>query len=228
VPPVRASLAIIAALGVTLALVNSGGRGARSAGAEPAVTAAESGLEPEVALRAATADPARTLPRAVRELAIAAPSLDLPRDVRRWSASLRRSGIGSVRGLLGPVAWIAITVESSCPPPALLACRPAVRAVARLRGGAFAGVRRDVRIATLAGLRTAGFQRLTVRTATGGDAGRVTSRGETLAAWRLTGRTLQVATGGLELAAPVPRGHGQEPIEVEVDRALLDQLVAEP
>jgi len=225
---VRASLALIAALAVTLALVDSSGRGAGPAGLEPSEKAAETGLEPDVALRVATPDPARALPRVVHQLASAATALDLARRVRRWSASLRRSGIGSVRSLVAPFSWIVVTVERSCPPPALLACRPGLRVVARLRERADAGLRPDLRVAILAGLRTAGFQQLTVGTATGRNMGRVTSRRETLAEWRLTGRMLQVATGGLTLAAPAPRGHDHEAVEVEVNRALLDQLVAAP
>jgi hypothetical protein len=48
--------------------------------------------------------------------------------------TLRVSVPRAASGLLAPFSFLAISIERSCPPPAILACRPVVRIVGGLRG----------------------------------------------------------------------------------------------
>jgi hypothetical protein len=207
----RAPLAILAVLGAVLVFAGLGD-GTRTSGG----TAGSGGasLPPNVAVRIVAPDPRRTVPPLTRRLArgAAAPGLASLRPladqaplVQRWGASLERAGLEPVRDLLAPFSVLVITIERSCPPPAVLACRPAIRVTGRLRGEPPADLKRNLRIATVAGLRAAGFRGLTARSSGSGGrvAGRVTSGGELLARWRLFGGVLEVASSGLTLDSPV-------------------------
>jgi hypothetical protein len=183
-----------------------------------------SALGPTVGLRIVAPDPARTLPQVTEALAAAAPSLAFQRGMQRWRAALERVGVDPERDLLAPFSVLVISLERSCPPPALLACRPAIRVIGRLRGEPPADLDRNLQIAIVAGLRVAGFRALSLYSTTEGDrfGGRVTSSEETLARWRLSSDVLEVATGGLALDSaadaaatlpPPPTGTS----EVEID-----------
>jgi hypothetical protein len=193
---VGAPLAILAAFAVALALAGPGGGNAARAGGDR--------LDPNVALRISARDPARTLPRLAPALATAASQPALSRALHRGSAALTRAGVDPKREVLAPLSFVVISLERSCPPPAILACRPAIRFVGRLRDQPPLGLQRDLRAALVAGLRAAGFQRMVVRgsQASGELAGRVSSRGEALARWRLMDGVLEVVTGGLALQPP--------------------------
>jgi hypothetical protein len=157
------------------------------AGEEKATPAGGDRLDPDVALRVSATDPARTLPQLEREPG---------------------------RKLLARLSFVAITPERSCPPPAILACRPAFRLVGRLRGEPEPGLQRDLAATAVAALRAAGYRRMVVGSAVrdGERVGRVTSRGETLGRWRVAGEMLEITIGpGLRPELPSPaRRTGQQ------------------
>jgi len=195
---VRSSLTLLAALGAALALAGPGGGAPGEPG--PSGDGVEPGLDPNVALEIRAARPAQTLPGALRTLAAEAPSPAVARAIRAGLAAPSRAGLELER-LLAPFSAVALSVERACPPPALLACRPAVRFAGRLTGDVPPGLKRDLRAVVRAGLRAAGFQELHARKP-GDDAnvtGRISSRGETLARWRIQDRVVEIATGGLAL-----------------------------
>jgi hypothetical protein len=229
---VGAPLAILAAFAVALALAGPGGEKAARAGGDP--------LDPNVALRISARDPARTLPRLAPALGTAASQPGLSRALHRGSAALTRAGVDPKREFLAPLSFVVISLERRCPPPAILACRPAIRFAGRLRGEPPMDLQSDLRAALVAGLRAAGFQRMVVRgsQASGELAGRVTSGGEALARWRLVDGLLEVVTGGLALqpaaAAAALRSDsaeakaGSSPAAVlEVNPTLLATLVGD-
>jgi hypothetical protein len=103
-------------------------------------------------------------------------------------------------------APLAVSIEQSCPPPGILACHDALRITASVGNPPPPALRRTFRTALLAGLRAAGYRRLTYAPARGaGFAGRVVSEGETLARWRVTEGVLELATGGLRLRLATER-----------------------
>lgn len=226
---VVASLTILAALGTALALAGPSGEGAERAGGDR--------LESDVAIRVSAPAPARTLPGAALRPGASSPLHPaVSRAMRRVWMAMERRGVNPGRDLLAPFSYLAISLERSCPPPAILACRPAIRLTGRLHDLPPAGLRRDLRTALVAGLHAAGFRGLTVhRSPTAGFGGRVNSRGETLARWRLAEGVLEVATGGLDLddAAPAPQtrtGDDRDPggvpgLTVETNPATLEVLL---
>jgi len=229
---VGAPLAILAAFGVTLALAGPGGGNAARAGGDR--------LDPNVALRISARDPARTLPRLAPALATAASQPALSRALHRGSAALTRAGVDPKRELLAPLSFVVISLERSCPPPAILACRPALRFAGRVRDQPPPSLQRHLRAALVAGLRAAGYQQMVVRgsQADGELAGRVSSRGEALARWRLVDGVLEVVTGGIALrpaaAAAVLRSDSAEAsagsspaAALEVNPTLLATLVGD-
>ena len=121
----------------------------------------------------------------------------------RTRAAVARAGVNPERDLLAPLTSLTVSLEPSCPPPAVLACRPAVRVIGQLDGEPPPGYERDLETAIVAGLRAVGFRDITVRASDRFPlAGRVTSRGEVLARWRLEGDALEVTTAGLPLDEP--------------------------
>ncbi len=227
-----APLSILAAFAAALALAGPGGGKAAPAGGDR--------LDPNVALRISARDPARTLPRFALALGTAASHPALSRALHRGSAALTRAGVDPRRELLAPLSFVVISLERSCPPPAILACRPAIRFAGRLRGEPPPDAQRDLRAALVAGLRAAGFRRLVVRGPQGSGevAGQVMSQGEALARWRLVDGVLEVVTGGLELqpaataaaigsdAAEATAGSSPA-AELEVNPTLLATLVGD-
>lgn len=87
--------------------------------------------------------------------------------------------------------------ETSCPPPALLACRPAARLRGELRRRPSPALDRRIAVAVRSVLRRHGFRRLDARL--GKTGGRIVADGETLARWRTVRARIEVAIGGLAL-----------------------------
>ena len=163
------------------------------------------------------------------------PTPELVEALRHGAAALARAGVDPTRDLLAPFSSVVISLERSCPPPALLACRPAIRFAGRLRGDPPPGLERSLAAGLVAGLRAAGFRRMDVHGSPGGDlAGRITSDGEVLARWRLVDDVLVVVTGGLELepedtamgVAAGPAG-ATRPVVLEVNPTVLGSLVGD-
>ena len=225
---VGALLAILAVFGVALAVAGAGGGTVAGGG----MALGSERLDSDVAVRVSAQDPARTLPA----LDLGASEPGLSPALRRGSAALDQAGIDPRRDLLAPFSFVVITLERSCPPPALLACRPAIRFAGRLRSEPPPDLQSDLEAALVAGLRAAGFRRLVVRGSQGGNelAGAVRSEGEVLAEWRLVDDVLVVVTGGLALepeASAAPARHASadssEPV-VEVNPSVLAMLVPSP
>jgi hypothetical protein len=193
----RSSLALLAALGAALVLA-AVGDGAGNDRHEPE-------LDPNVALEMRAARPAQTLPGALRDLASETDSPELAQAIRTGLQTPASTGIELER-LLSRFSYLILRIEASCPPPAVLACRPAIRAIAVLRGPSTQRLEQDLQTVLLAGLRSAGFDALRVRETPGAadPSGRITSHGETVARWRTDGRVLEVATGGLTLEGERP------------------------
>jgi hypothetical protein len=152
------------------------------AGGEKTAPVGGDRLDPDVALRVSATDPAQTLRQ-------------LPSELRTPSS----------RKILARLSFAVITLERSCPPPAILACGQALRLVGRLNGEQAAGLQRDLGAGVVAALSAAGYRRLVVRGTVrhGERAGRVTSQGETLGRWRVADGTLEITIGaGLRLEGP--------------------------
>ncbi len=118
-----ALLGILAVFAGALALAGAGG-GTVAAGG---MALGGERLDSDVAVRVSAQDPARTLPA----LDLGASYPELAPALRRGSAALAQAGIDPERDLLAPFSFVVISLERSCPPPALLACRPAIRFAGR-------------------------------------------------------------------------------------------------
>jgi hypothetical protein len=212
---VRSSLALLAALGAALVLaaVGDGAGNDRH----------ESDLDPNVALEIRAARPAETVPDALRTVAAETESPELARAIRAGLAAPEDTGVELER-VLSRFSYLILRIESSCPPPALLACRPAVRAIAILREPATQRLERVLQAVLVAGLGAAGVEPL--RVPERGDAddlsGRITSHGETVARWRADGRVLEVATGGLALSGEHPSR--TPPPRIETNPETISEL----
>ena len=211
----RSSLALLAALGATLALAGPGG-GAGDDRPEP-------GLDPNVAVEIRAARPAQTLPGALRGLASETDSPDLAHAILTGLETPASAGIELER-LLSQFSYLILRIESSCPPPAVLACRPAVRLIGILRQPATRRLERELQTVLRAGLRAAGFEKLHTREHRDDAAltGRITSRGETVARWRIDDRAVEVATGGLALRGERPTR--TPPLRIETNAATITAL----
>jgi hypothetical protein len=189
-----APLTILAALGAALALAAQGGGVGSPSADRP---------DPDTSFRVSASAPVRTLPGVAPGRGD--PSLDpeLSRAVRRTRAAVARAGVNPKRDLLAPLGSLTVSLERSCPPPAVLACRPAVRLTGELSGEPPPGYERELETAIVAGLREAGFRGVTAQASDRGRlAGRATSQGEVLARWRLEGDALELTTTGLPLDEP--------------------------
>jgi hypothetical protein len=211
----RSSLALLAALGAALALAGIGdGAGDDRPGP---------GLDPNVAVEIRAARPAQTLPGALRGLGSETDSPDLARAIPTGLKTPANAG-AELERLLSQFSYLILSIESSCPPPALLACRPAVRAIAILREPATQRLERELQAVLVAGLGAAGVEPL--RVPERGDAddlsGRITSHGETVARWRADGRVLEVATGGLALSGEHPSR--TPPLRIETNPETISEL----
>ena len=211
----RSSLALLAALGAALALAGPGG-GAGDDRPEP-------GLDPNVAVEIRAARPAQTLPGALHGLASETDSPGLAHAILTGLETPASGGIELER-LLSQFSYLILRIESSCPPPAVLACRPAVRAIATLREPASQRMERELQAVLIAGLGAAGFEPLRVRERVDADhpSGRITSHGETVARWRADDSVLEVATGGLTLRGERPAR--TPPLRIETNAATITAL----
>jgi hypothetical protein len=226
---VRLALRALAAVGAGLLVAGSGcGEKAEPEGARGA---ARSGLDPNVAVRISAADPAETLP-------IAEPRLEDELRSQGASQAARAARMLSrdlepyvSPSLLEPLSFAVLSLERSCPPPAVLDCRPGIRFVGRFEGELPAGMGRTLRRVLGRSLRESGFGRLAFEATAGGESGgRVITRGETVARWRVERDLLQIATGGLslrparEVLAPAPAGPSAE---LEADPHTLAALLSQ-
>ena len=193
----RSSLALLAALGAALVLAAVGD----GAGNDRR----QFDLDPNVALEIRAARPAETVSNALRTVAAETESQGLARAIRTGLEVPANAGVAPTR-LLSQFSYLILRIEASCPPPAVLACRPAVRAIAILREPATKRLERELQAVLVAGLGAAGFEPLHVRERGDADdpSGWITSHGETVARWRADDRVLEVATGGLELSGERP------------------------
>jgi hypothetical protein len=116
-------------------------------------------------------------------------------------AAARDAGAGLRAKLATSVRDMRVTVENSCPPPALLACRPGFRLSGELPEGVSARLRQDLALAVPAALRRLGYRRVEIRQRRQRNelVGRAVSGPETLARWRTRERVLELVTGGLRL-----------------------------
>ena len=225
---VLAPLVILAGLGAALALAGPGG----------SVKAPGDGqLEPGIAVRISAPDPKRTLAGTLyRGDSPLHPAIAAALG-RTWSA-IERDGVDPGRELLAPLSLLEISVEQSCPPPALLGCGPAVRLTGLLEAPPPPGFERAVGASLASALRATGARALVVRGAASGEgSGRVTSHGETLVRWRRSGDLVEVVTAGLELrpedaqdtdpaSAPVDRDATATPeVRIETDPVTLAALL---
>ena len=188
---VLAPLVILAGLGAALALAGPGGS-VKAPGDDQ--------LEPGIAVRISAPDPERTLAGTLDRADSPVHPAVAATLGRIWSA-IELDGVDPGRELLAPLSLLEISVERSCPPPALLACSPAVRLTGLLEDAPPpAGFDHAVAAALASGLRATGARAPVVRSPANREgSGRVTSHGETLARWRRTGGLVEVVTGGLDL-----------------------------
>jgi hypothetical protein len=217
----RGPIAILVLLGVVILVLTQLG--------DPKAEPTDRSLDPSVALRILAPDPARTVPQLARRGANPAIPPQVSKASRRVIAHVRRAGVDLRRDLLDRFTLVQISIERSCPPPAALACRPAVRILGRLRMGRDVELQRALRTASVAALTAAGFRGMVAKSSRrpGVFRGRVVANGETLARWRMSGGGLEIATGGLEL-------HGEEiavgaepprSIQVQANEPLLSVLL---
>lgn len=125
-----------------------------------------------------------------------------PEAAAESTRSPERDAVSALQqGVASSTATVEVEVESSCPPPAVLACRPALRLVGRLRDQPAPRLRHDLAAAVPAALRRLGYRRIEVRQGRRGDelVGRAVSGSETLARWRTRERVLEIVTGGPRL-----------------------------
>lgn len=121
-----------------------------------------------------------------------------PEAAARDAAPRGSDGASTLRRRLEPLLdKVSVSLEPSCPPPALLACRTAVRLSGALTGPPSPRLQRRVGAAVRSALRQDGFRRLEVRVEGGG--GKIVSGAETLAQWRTARTEIEVVTTGLAL-----------------------------
>ncbi len=221
----RSSLALLATLATALVLAATGGREAA-----PGSRQTVAGPGSNVALRIAVPRPADRVPSIRLALAAGDSPFVSEGDLAHWSNQLVGMRVDAQRDLLARLSWLELSIERSCPPPALLACRPALRALAGVRPGSARGLGPALRAAVVAGLRAAGYRRLEVESRDGDAivAGRVTSAGETLASWRGANGLLEVATIGLELSGAAAAVQPPRELEVERNPTVTAALLAQP
>jgi hypothetical protein len=230
----RASLAILALMALVLAVIAISigpavdGKPARLRG-NGATPSAGATSDPDVALRIRGPEPSRmvSLLSGV-DTAMVPPAVSSA--VRRERAAIGRAGVDLESDLLSRLSFLVISLERSCPPPAIVACRPAIRILGRLRARPDRDLERNLRTTVIAGLDAAGFRSVTARSSRRGDQllGRAAARGETLARWRICDRVLEVATGGLGLRGreALPNASSQLEVKLAINRPTLESLVS--
>lgn len=121
-----------------------------------------------------------------------------PRTGVEANPEAQRAAAALERRLAPVLADATTTIEPSCPPPALLACRPAIRLTGELDAVPSQLLQRRIAAVVAATLRRDGFRAVEVEVGT--DGGRAFSGLEPLALWRTSGDRIEVATGGLVLS----------------------------
>jgi hypothetical protein len=224
---VRVAIVILALLAVVIVVVASGaGTGVDG---KPAAVRPGGGLDPDVALRVRSSRPAEIVEQLARREAGASIPPEILRALRRETAAIRRSGVDLEGDLLARLSFVVVSVERRCPPPALLACRPAIRILGRLRERPSPDLERKLRRAVVAALGAAGFSGMSAESSGRGDRirGRVSAGAETLARWRASDGRFQLATGGLDFKRGdrLPDEASYSRLKIEINRRALEKLV---
>lgn len=233
----RSLLAILVVSALVLALVGSsagpevdGNSTKRRPGSGPAASGTAA-LDPDVALRILAPEPTRMMSQLARMETASVPP-EVVRVLRRESAVIGRAGVDLERDLLARLSFVVISLERTCPPPAILSCRPAIRIFGRLRERPDPELQGKLRTSLIAALRDAGFRGVAADSSPRGDQlrGRVTARGETLGRWHVSDGVLEIVTGGLSLSggAAAPREGSQPAVKVEMNPRTLETLLDDP
>jgi hypothetical protein len=230
----RASLAVLALMTLVLAVVairigpavDGKPTKPRGNGATPSAGATS---DPDVALRILGPEPSRIVSLlSGMDTARVPPAVSS--TVRRERAAIGRAGVDVESDLLRRLSFVVISLERSCPPPAILACRPAIRILGRLRDRPGRDLERNLRATVIAGLDAADFRSVTARSSRRGDRllGRAAARGETLARWCIRDGVLEVATGGLGLTGreALPDASSQLEAKLVINPPTLERLVS--
>jgi hypothetical protein len=230
----RSSLAILVLLALVLAViairvgsaVDGNPTKLRGNGATPSAGAA---IDPDVALRILGPEPSRVV-SLLSGVDTARVPPAVSSAVRRERAAIGRAGVDLERDLLARLSFLVISLERSCPPPAILACRPAIRILGRLRDRPDRDLERNLRTTVSAGLDAAGFRSVTAHSSRRGDQlrGRATARSETLVRWRVSNGVLEVATGGLGLRGreELPDASSEPEVKLAINPPTLESLVS--
>jgi hypothetical protein len=230
----RASLAILALMTLVLAVIAiSIGRAVDGKPAKPrgngATPSAGATSDPDVALRILGPEPSRMV-SLLSGVDTARVPPAVSSAVRRERAAIGRAGVDLESDLLSRLSFVVISLERSCPTPAILACRPAIRILGRLRDRLDGDLERNLRTAVIAGLDAAGFRSVTARSSRRGDEllGRAAARGETLARWRVSDGVLEVATGGLGFRGreALPDVSSEPEVKLTINPPTLERLVS--
>lgn len=230
----RLAIVILALLALVIVVVASGagtGVDGKPATVRPGGDAGSSGggLDPDVALRVSSSRPADVLEQLARRGAGASVPPELLRALGRETAAIGRAGVDLEGDLLARLSFVVVSVERRCPPPALLACRPAIRILGRLRERPAPDLERKLRRAVVAALGAAGFSGMSAESSGRGDRvrGRVSAGAETLARWRASDGIFELATGGLDLSREDRlRDEGSySRLKIEINRRALETLM---
>jgi hypothetical protein len=228
VPKMRASLAVLALMALVLAVIAI--RIGPAVDGKPRKLRANGATsDPDVALRILGPEPSRVL-SLLSGVGTATVPPAVSSAVRRERAAIRHAGVDLERDLLSRLSFLVISLDRRCPPPAILACRPALRILGRLRDRPDRDLERNLRTAVIAGLDAAGFRSLTARSSRRGDQlrGRATARSETLARWRVSNGVLEVATGGLSLRGreELPDASSGPELKLAINPPTIERLVS--
>ena len=213
-------LALLALVIVVVAIGAGTGVDGKSATVRPGGV-----LDPDVALRVRSYRPADVVEQLARRGAGASIPPELLRALRRETAAIRRAGVDLEDDLLARLSFVVVSVERRCPPPALLACRPAIRILGRLRERPAPDLERKLRRSVGA----AGFSGMSAESSGRGDRvrGHVSAGAETLARWRASDGIFELATGGLDLSRGdrLPDEGSYSRLKIEINRRALETLV---
>lgn len=224
----RVAIVILVMLAVALVIVVVAS-GAGTGDGKPATVRPGGGLHPDVALQVRSSRPAHVVEQLARRGTGASVPPELLRALRRETAAIRRAGVDLEDDLLARLSFVVVSVERSCPPPALLACRPAIRILGRLRERPAPDLERKLRRSVVAALGAAGFSGMSAESSGRGDRihGRVIAGAETLALWRASDGIFELATGGLDLnrGDRLPDEGSHSRLKIEINRRALETLV---
>ena len=225
----RVAIVILALLAVALVIVVVASGAGTGDDGKPATVRPGGGLHSDVALRVRSSRPADVVEQLARPGAGASIPPELLRALRRETAAIGRAGVDLEDDLLARLSFVVVSVERRCPPPALLACRPAIRILGRLRERPAPDLERKLRRSVVAALGAAGFSGMSAESSGRGDRvrGRVSAGAETLARWRASDGIFELATGGLDLnrGDRLPDEGSYSRLKIEINRRALETLV---